>query len=183
MEVGAITLNGRVVGSVDITIGDLPLAAASFNDSDVSDNGRALSRGVQPGSPIFRPGIAPRGHQQSGPTFRPGIAPHGHDEHAEPHSRPHERGPTFRPGIGPGSSGAHVAGRPGRPFAQGSPATDKAIADAARAYGLDPNTMRGIASIESGMNPNSNYNRGTQYKGLYQIGRDEWAQYGAGGNS
>ena len=42
--------------------------------------------------------------------------------------------------------------------------------------------MRSIASIESGMNPSSNANRSTQYKGLYQVGREEWRRFGGEGN-
>jgi len=42
--------------------------------------------------------------------------------------------------------------------------------------------MRGIASIESSMNPSSNANRSTQYKGLYQVGHNEWDRFGDGGN-
>jgi hypothetical protein len=68
------------------------------------------------------------------------------------------------------------------PFRQGSEETDRAIVDAARAHNLDPNTMRGIASIESGMNPASNANSSTQYKGLYQVGREEWSRFGNGTN-
>ncbi|WP_136626664.1 transglycosylase SLT domain-containing protein, partial [Bradyrhizobium macuxiense] len=62
----------------------------------------------------------------------------------------------------------------------GSAETEAAIADAAKKYGLDANMLRGIASIESNMHPQSNWNRATQYKGLFQMGRDEWAKYGSG---
>lgn len=55
-----------------------------------------------------------------------------------------------------------------------------AIDDASRQYGLNPDTMRAIASIESDNSPGSNRNRATQYKGLFQIGRDEWRRYGQG---
>lgn len=68
----------------------------------------------------------------------------------------------------------------GTPFEQGSAETDRAIREASRAHGLDVNTMRAIASIESSMNPSSNANRSTQYKGLYQIGREEWSRFGEG---
>jgi hypothetical protein len=37
-----------------------------------------------------------------------------------------------------------------------------------------------MASIESSFNPSSNMNKRTQYKGLFQIGRDEWRQHGQG---
>jgi hypothetical protein len=88
----------------------------------------------------------------------------------------------------PGASSGHAprgeiyTGSGGRPVRQGSAEVDQAVVDAARAHHLDPNTMRAIASIESGMNPSSNAHRSTQYKGLYQIGRSEWERFGAGGN-
>lgn len=74
----------------------------------------------------------------------------------------------------PGGSGGRARG--------GSPDTDSAIVAAARSAGVDPNFMRSIASIESSNNPGSNRGARTQYKGLYQIGRDEWAKYGQGGD-
>ena len=50
----------------------------------------------------------------------------------------------------------------------------------AKASGMDPNSLRAIASIESSMNPDSNRDKATQYKGLFQIGRDEWEKNGQG---
>ena len=58
--------------------------------------------------------------------------------------------------------------------------TDAAIRSAATVAGVDVNTMRAIASVESGMNPASNRHARTQYKGLYQLGREEWARHGRG---
>lgn len=58
--------------------------------------------------------------------------------------------------------------------------TDAAIRDAAKVAGVDVNTMRGIASIESDMNAGSNRNRRTQYKGLYQLNRAEFGRNGSG---
>jgi hypothetical protein len=55
-----------------------------------------------------------------------------------------------------------------------------AIDAAASQYGLNPAVLKGIAQIESSWNPGSNRNRDTQYKGLFQIGRDEWKQNGSG---
>lgn len=63
--------------------------------------------------------------------------------------------------------------------APASPSLDAIDAAAAR-YGFHPAVLKGIASIESSMDPESNRNRGTQYKGLFQIGKDEWRQYGRG---
>jgi hypothetical protein len=55
-----------------------------------------------------------------------------------------------------------------------------AIDEASGTYGLDASTMRAIASIESSNNPSSNRSAATQYKGLFQLGRDEWRRYGEG---
>jgi hypothetical protein len=57
-----------------------------------------------------------------------------------------------------------------------------AIDRAAQRHGMDPATLKGIAGIESSMNAGSNRGAATQYKGLFQIGREEWAQYGRGGD-
>jgi hypothetical protein len=57
-----------------------------------------------------------------------------------------------------------------------------AIDAAAAQYGLNPAVLKGIASIESSWDPGSNRNKSTQYKGLFQIGKDEWKQYGGNGD-
>lgn len=80
--------------------------------------------------------------------------------------------PTAAGGASPSPARAPMGGA--------DPDTDAAIRDAAGASGIDVDTMRGMASIESSMNPGSNRGRGTQYKGLYQLGRDEWRRYGSG---
>lgn len=83
--------------------------------------------------------------------------------------------------VGDGSvSGGVSAGGSGKMVSSGSSDVNAAITAAANAAGIDLNTMKAIASIESSMNPSSNMNRPTQYKGLYQIGRNEWNQYGQG---
>lgn len=63
---------------------------------------------------------------------------------------------------------------------QGSPRVNDAIEKAAAKYGLDPNTLKAFGSIESSMDPASNANKPTQYKGLFQLGREEWAKFGEG---
>jgi Transglycosylase SLT domain len=55
-----------------------------------------------------------------------------------------------------------------------------AIEAAARQYGLNPAVLKGIARIESSWDPTSNYNKTTQYKGLFQLGGEEWKQHGSG---
>ena len=57
---------------------------------------------------------------------------------------------------------------------------DDAINQTAASAGMDPSYWRAIASIESSLNPSSNYNRATQYKGLYQVGGNEFATHGHG---
>lgn len=64
--------------------------------------------------------------------------------------------------------------------ARGTAEVTSAIQEASTAYGLDAGTMSAIASIESSNNPNSNRRAATQYKGLFQIGKDEWRRYGEG---
>jgi hypothetical protein len=61
---------------------------------------------------------------------------------------------------------------------------DAAIRATAARAGMTPAEWKAIASIESSLNPQSNYNEGTQYKGLYQIGArgqgSEWSLHGSG---
>src|SRR5215831_597162 len=57
---------------------------------------------------------------------------------------------------------------------------NKAIGATAAKAGMDPATWAAIASIESSMNPSSNFNKPTQYKGLFQIGAHEFAAHGKG---
>src|SRR4029077_2869434 len=55
--------------------------------------------------------------------------------------------------------------------------------DSAAVAHMDPNTWKAIASIENSLDPNSNaMNPATQYKGLFQLGTEEWQKYGQGGN-
>jgi hypothetical protein len=61
-----------------------------------------------------------------------------------------------------------------------SPAVRSAIEEGAKAAGMDPAHFAAIAGIESSFDPGSNRNRSTQYKGLFQIGRSEWARVGQG---
>jgi len=64
---------------------------------------------------------------------------------------------------------------------------DDAINQTAATAGMDPAYWRAVASIESSLTPNSNSDKFTQYKGLYQVGtRDrpgepsEWTRHGSG---
>jgi len=57
---------------------------------------------------------------------------------------------------------------------------DDAINQTAASAGMDPSYWRAIASIESSLNPSSNYDKSTQYKGLYQVGGNEFATHGHG---
>jgi Transglycosylase SLT domain len=54
-----------------------------------------------------------------------------------------------------------------------------AIAAAAQQTGLDPNFLTRVAQIESSGDPNAVTG---SYRGLYQLGSDEWSKYGGGGN-
>lgn len=57
-------------------------------------------------------------------------------------------------------------------------AIQPAINAGAKAAGLDPNTFAAMAHIESGFDPNSNRNKSTQYKGLFQLNRQDMAGRG-----
>ena len=79
-------------------------------------------------------------------------------------------------------SGADQVGAAAVPRAPGS--VNEAIRSTAGTAGMDESHWRAIAGIESGLNPSSNANRSTQYKGLFQIGTrgadSEWARRGQG---
>lgn len=63
---------------------------------------------------------------------------------------------------------------------------DAAIRATAPMAGMDVPTWKAMASIESSLNPSSNYSQPTQYKGLFQIGSrgdgSEWSRHGGSGN-
>lgn len=95
-------------------------------------------------------------------------------------------------GGGPNAAGS--AGLPGGgtvPRSLGGPISgggdvNEAIRASAATAGMDEAHWKGIASIESDLNPGSNANARTQYKGLFQIGSrgadSEWSRKGQGGN-
>jgi hypothetical protein len=152
MQIGVITLDGRRIGVVSWNAGD-----------DV----------VDPFMPDLD-GYVPEG-RASDPML---PAPSGAHLHHRAHHGGHDPGPVESSGYAP--KGQTYQGGGGHPLRQGSAEVDQAIAEAARAHHLDPNFMRSVASIESDMNPSTNANRRTQYKGLYQIGHDEWRRFGEG---
>ncbi len=78
--------------------------------------------------------------------------------------------------LGPSSSAPEIRSALRSP----STSVDAALRDASAAHGFDVNTLRGISSIESSMNPASNRNRRTQYKGLFQLNQSEFQRYGGG---
>lgn len=129
-------------------------------------------------------GYMPQGRAEAPPR---GMAPDGQPSHVSPEG-PHKHGerPSEPEHNLPASPPEKAPQRLGAPVATGSAATSAAIAEAAKAHHLDPNFMRAVASIESGMNPASNAHRATQYKGLYQMGTrgqgSEWSRFGNGGN-
>jgi hypothetical protein len=156
MQIGVITVDGRMIGVV------------SLNES----------ASVDPFVPdldgYFPEGRASEGHLPSAHTGSRSYVSHGKSAHVADRAHHH----TSREGYSP--RGETYSGSGGHPVRQGSGEVDQAIVEAARAHHLDPNTMRSIASIESDMNPSSNANRATQYKGLYQIGSEEWRRFGQG---
>ena len=80
--------------------------------------------------------------------------------------------------------GAGVASRTGGPIPAGGGDVDAAIRATAAKAGMDEAHWKAIASIESALQPGSNANKRTQYKGLFQIGargaNSEWARKGRG---
>jgi hypothetical protein len=91
---------------------------------------------------------------------------------------------TFLPP--PSGTTAPNAGGPTAAFSApaSSADVDKALMATAEAAGMDLPHWKAIASIESSLDPGSNRERGTQYKGLFQIGSrgegSEWARQGKG---
>lgn len=166
MQAGHITVGGIVVGTIDV---DLKTDVDSFvpDFSGYAPIGRADGGTHVDQDQPYGGGHHGRGGQEGG---RHGPGHHGTRQSGQTHEGT------------PPSGRDYPAASPGHTFPQGSSDTDAAIARAAREHHLDPNFMRSIASIESGMTPSSNANRSTQYKGLYQIGHDEWRRTGDGGN-
>jgi hypothetical protein len=170
MQIGSITIDGRPVGVVSLTDGDVTDTFTPDLDG-YSPQGRASEAPDQaqhdaPKHDGGAPQRAPRRHW---------VGEHRHQK--PPHHFPYRDVPHRE--IAP-SGRTYAGGDAGPRASRGSAETEAAIEQASKAYGLDPNTMKSIASIESSMNPSSNANHRTQYKGLYQIGREEWRRFGEG---
>lgn len=173
MDIGDVTLGGTVIGRIEINLSSEVEEPSQFEGYE--PQGRA-DRGTHIEGSGHRIGHG-GGHKEHhhAPGHRPSAPPADkkHDGHFD--SDIPEKKREAPPGKEYTSDG-HAMVR------QGSAETDAAITRSAKEHNLDPNFMRGIASIESGMNPTSNANARTQYKGLYQIGTDEWRRTGRGGN-
>ena len=181
MQIGVITVNGRRVGVVSLAEGGLTDPFTPDVDGYVPEGRAADSTLPSHASPHehHHHYVGHHGDAGGAPPHHGGQADHAsHGDAAHVADRAHHH--TSREGNTP--KGETYSGGGGHRVRQGSAEVDQAIVDAAHAHHLDVNTMRAIASIESDMNPSSNANRSTQYKGLYQIGRDEWRRFGAGGN-
>lgn len=186
MEAGPITIDGAVVGRIEINLSSdviEPSVFEGYEPGGRAERGTNSGDGVegQPSRQHHRIGTPEKSdHRQRQhrhtPDHRPPPPPPDkkHDSHFD--SDIPEKKREAPPGKTYSSDGQPPAVR------QGSSDTDAAIVRSARAHDLDPNFMRSIANIESGMNPSSNANARTQYKGLYQIGRNEWQRTGQGGN-
>jgi hypothetical protein len=94
---------------------------------------------------------------------------------------------TFLPPPPGSTASTAISGTPTfRPFSSPTASSDveSAIQATAAAAGMDVPHWKAIASIESSLNPNSNFDKSTQYKGLYQIGShgegSEWQRRGKG---
>ena len=168
MSTSPITIDGAVIGYVSVTIGDEDTASPSmFRDHDTPAHGLRGRGTFDDAHHAARHGLGTHGV-----TAEHGFAAprHGLAAHGTPSSKPPLWGMTpssVPPPLEPG-----YVSRPSKDV-------DAAIREAATKYGLNPDDMRGIASIESGMNPKSGPNRGG-YTGLFQMGRNEWAENGQG---
>jgi hypothetical protein len=193
MLAGTITIDGKEVGIIEVSLVD---ALDFVPDVEGYEPAGRAEAGMQGDSAPSREGGEGQTRKHGG-----GGAPKGsksgsgggtasHERPSRPRRERINRSDDHRNSAGysqefeepkkPSGRSFDVEDNRGRPVAQGSEETDAAIRRAAAQAGIDPNTMRSIASIESAMNPNSNANRSTQYKGLYQIGRNEWARFGQG---
>jgi hypothetical protein len=76
------------------------------------------------------------------------------------------------PGPGPGT-GKGAGNTPAGGKISGGGAVNEAIRSTAGTAGMDEAHWKAIASIESSLNPSSNINARKQYKGLFQINREE----------
>lgn len=189
MQAGTITIDGIQVGLIEISLSDevdkLP-DFEGYTPRGRAEDGLGGGERQHDDKPHHRLGHEPHGqvhdkdqhehknkHHFPGHSHHPATGKHHHPKHDHDQERisPSPKGDTYD-----GSSGH------GKSYPQGTEETDRAIVGAAREHNLDPNFMRGIASIESSTNPSSNANKRTQYKGLYQIGHDEWRRTGEGGN-
>lgn len=186
MEVGLITIDGSTVGRIEINLSSEvtePSVFEGYEPSGRAEHGTSSGDGVegQPTRQHHRIGRTdkPEHHEPKRhhtPDRRPGKPPPDkkHDDYFDSDiPEPKKQAPAGKTYSGDGQAPA---------VRQGSAETDAAIVRSAKAHNLDPNFMRSIANIESGMNPSSNANARTQYKGLYQIGHDEWRRTGQGGN-
>lgn len=67
-----------------------------------------------------------------------------------------------------------------RRAAKKSSPLDGVYQEVGQSTGINPLFLKATAMIESSQNPNSNYNKSTQYKGLYQLNSSEFNQNGGG---
>jgi hypothetical protein len=185
-RVGTITVDGSTVGSIEWIVGEHAIDPFIPDENGYTPEGRSSEppHGMSP-SPPQEHGASPQEHHDHHPRHHPGTVPEG-----EPHRPRHHHFPYHEPRSGEAGEGAgksaHKSGVRERPAPKGSQTVNEAIEEAAKAHGLSPSFMKSVASIESNMDPSSNANKHTQYKGLFQVGTrgkdSEWARFGAGGN-
>lgn len=95
MRTGIVTMDGKIVGYIDVSIDEGSDEEFSVNPDRPMHRFPGTNEGV-PGRDGFTPGRG-RGH---GPLFRPHIGPRARPEPREPERR-RPTGPTFRPGLRP----------------------------------------------------------------------------------
>ncbi|MFH0295656.1 M15 family metallopeptidase [Bradyrhizobium sp. 31Argb] len=187
-ETGTITIDGVVVGTMTIETGEagtVNLFGDIAPDLDgYEPQGRAAERNLG-----ARDADAPPSHGHGHGSHRHGVrhhrAEHRHgprQQHHEHRAEPHDEKPRERFG-GEGDTDPPVPRAPrapetgGRPVRRGSAEVDAAIQDAAKRHGIDPNFLKGVASIESNMNPSSNARAANPHKGLFQLSGEEWRRF------
>jgi hypothetical protein len=153
-----------------------------FNALDESRKGETGSSGS---SGAVAPGPSSSGGGGTPSASAPAPGPSGGGSPVTASARgPQTSAPPADTGTGSVSAvppmGANVSAK----IAPGGGDVDEAIRATAGKAGMSEANWKAIASIESSLNPGSNANARTQYKGLFQIGArgadSEWARRGSG---
>lgn len=193
MQIGDITVNGQQVGVISLCYGDdadfdpfIPDLDGYVPEGRASEAPLGMSGGDIPSPLVGGHGNSHISSEHSGASLGDRVR-HGRshvgasmDDRVR-HGAHHLPGRVKPTQMGPeGPAHQKSTTEPGNPVNKGSEGVNQAIEEAAKAHHFDPAYMKAIASIESGMDPSSNANNEHKYKGLYQIGPEEWKRFGQG---